>query len=152
MTPRPRRLSAREAPSPPSADNDGRWQMWLPNCERPLEHPALFSVPATLHRKPSVEQPELPPQRVIAVISDRYGAKAARTMTEEGTSEVIVWSWRLPERLAAELEADGIGVVLGYHTEREVEAAQHRRRGAADQMTVRLAELEELAGLDSEAV
>ena len=152
MGSRPRRLSARVDPSETPADTDTRWQMWLPHCEQPHEHPALSSIPAGLHHKPTRDQPTVPPRRVIAVISDRYGAKAAKTMKGEGTSEVIAWSWRLPERVAAELEADGIGVVFGYHTEAEVEVAQHRRRGAADQMTVRLAELEELAGLGHETV
>ena len=148
MTPKPRRLSARKDPSPSPADD--RWQMWLPNCERPLEHPALSSVPAELHLKPTAE-PTAPPTRVIAVISDRYGAEAARTLRDEGISEVIAWSWKLPERVAAKLEADGIGVVFGFHTEHEVEAARHRRSGAPDPMTVQLAELEAAAGLDLEA-
>lgn len=150
MTPKPRRLSARKDPSPDPVDVDDRWRMWLPNCERPLEHPALSSVPAELHREPATE-PTAPPPRVIAVASDRYGAEAARALRDDGTSEVIVWSWRLPERVAANLEADGIGVVFGFHTERDVETARHRRSGAPDQMTVRLAELEEAAGLDREA-
>ena len=148
MTPRPRRLS-REDPNP--ADASKRWRMWFPSCERPLEHPAVSSLPAELHLKPSPEPTAPPPQRVIAVASDRYGAQAARTLREEGTSEVIVWSWRLPERVAAELEAEGIGVVFGYHTEDEVETARHKRSGAPDQMTIQLAELEEAAGLDREA-
>ena len=151
MAPRPRRLSPRPDPSPTSDEGDDRWQMWLPGCEQPLEHAAMASLPAALHRKPSMDQPAVPPTRVIAVVSDRYGAQAARTLRDEGTSEVIAWSWRLPERLAAELETDGIGVVFGYHTEDDVEAAQLRRRGAPDPMTAQLAELEEIAGLDSEA-
>ena len=150
MTPKPRRLSPRKDGSPSPADGDDRWRMWLPNCERPLEHPALFSVPAEMHREPSAE-PSAPPRRVIAVVSDRYGAEAARTLRDEGVSEVIAWSWRLPERVAANLEADGVGVVFGFHTEREVEAARHRRSGASDPMTAQLAELEEATGLDREA-
>lgn len=149
MTPKPRRLSAGEKPTPP---DDDRWQMWLPNCERPLEHPALSSLPAELHIKPSLELPSVPPRRVIAVISDGFGAQAARTMREKSVSDVIAWSWRLPERAAADLQADGIGVVFGFHTADEVEAAEHCRRGTSDPLTVQLAELEELAGLDREAV
>ena len=152
MAPKHRRLSAGAAPSEAPSDPDLRWRMWLPNCERPLDHPALSSIPAKMHLVPSQDQPEVPPPRVIAIISDRYGAKAARTMREEGISEVIAWSWRLPERIAAELEADGIGIVFGFHTEHDVEAAQYRRSGSADQMTERLAELEELIGLDNEAI
>ncbi|MYA40473.1 MAG: hypothetical protein F4Z31_01590 [Gemmatimonadetes bacterium] len=150
MTPKPRRLSPGEDPGATPLDDD-RWQMWLPNCERPLEHPAVSSIPAELHLKPSKAVPEVPPKRVVAVVSDLYGAQAARTIREEGVSEVIAWSWRLPERIAANLEADGIGVVFGFHTADELEAAQHKRRGTSDHLTLQLAELEELAGLDSEA-
>lgn len=151
MAPKPRRLSSRPDPSLAADEADDRWQMWLPGFEHPLEHRALSSLPAALHRKPSLDQPSVPPPRVIAVISDRYGAQATRTLRDEGTSEVIAWSWRLPERVAAELETDGIGVVFGYHTEDDLEVAQLRRRGAPDPMTAQLAELEEIAGLDSEA-
>ena len=121
------------------------WVLWV-RTHNPNTHPAVQRAPGNLYPLASLPAPGIdPPKKIVLLCESLLDAEFARGLTNEGKSEVVVWSWMLPESIAADLENEGLPVVFGYHTDEDLTAAL---RGQPNQPTATsLMQLEQQTGL-----